>query len=109
MTREAVQELVDSTCDSPNELKGKPVKELRPSRFVCTNNMISRGIPPTKHDEEPCPILPKSKRKPRPILLDSSTEPRPFFGTNPAESNDYFMEGESDNNDIRKKKGLCEK
>ncbi|CAG7818127.1 unnamed protein product [Allacma fusca] len=101
VTREAVQELVEATCDSPNDLKGKPIKDVRPSRMICMNNAISRGIPP-KFEDEQCPELPKSKRKPRPVILNNNE--RPFFGTTPNDNNDYSGTDANSNNDIRKKK-----
>lgn len=71
MAREAIQELSDSICDGPNELKGFPLRSARPGRMVCSPaSTNSRGLSNSISDTK-CPPLAKSRRKPRPHISES--------------------------------------
>lgn len=78
MAREAIQELSDSICDGPNELRGVALKTARPGRMVCSpgaNRGLSNAISDTK-----CAPLAKSRRKPRPHIVE--IEDHPVFANN---------------------------
>lgn len=98
MAREELQELSDSVCEGPGDLKGTAVKQARPGRMICTNTGGGkRGY--TQSDED-CPPLAQSKRKPRP----SSVEPdeRPLFG-NTVQDEFYGDPGQNELKNNRRK------
>lgn len=88
MARDTLQELAHSTCDSPAALKGLPVKNVRPSRMVCSDddsNLLRTSRARAFGDAE-CPILEVSRRKPRPVTTQSRHHERPLFGNSPSAS-----------------------
>jgi hypothetical protein len=106
MAREELQELSESVCDSPPDLKGTLVKQARPGRMICTGSKL--GYSTSHHLQsneisEPCPPLAQSKRRPRPASVEP--EDRPLFGgteaSEPSSQDDQRFYGDPGQNELK--------
>jgi len=104
MAREELQELTESTCDSPADMKGTLVKQARPGRMICTSS--KRGYSSHHHlqsnELESCPPLAQSKRRPRPASVEP--EDRPLFGTDVPHDERYYGGDTGLNNELKNRR-----
>lgn len=105
MAREEVQELTDSSCTGPSELKGVLVREARPAKMICTNSNSNYLSPHGGRDlsSESCTPLQVSKRRPRlPTTVEINQDDRTLFSN---KERDYY-DGESDGRHNNRRKGI---